>query len=197
MLPDGKDFILTDEIIVLFKEGVSETEKNRLKEIFGVEEIDKINSDLIFYRLKEKSEFNTLEIADKYQKETIVKSSIPNFLADFIKLNVNPNDQYFYPTELADLEDVNINLNGQWALFRICAESGWSFNKGANTRVMVLDTGADLNHPDLKGRIIGDDNNFNVLTEYGSRIHGSAVAGIIGANTNNGIGISGVTGIQI
>lgn len=66
MLPDGKDFILTDEIIVLFKEGVSETEKNRLKEIFGVEEIDKINSDLIFYRLKEKSEFNTLEIADKY-----------------------------------------------------------------------------------------------------------------------------------
>jgi len=66
LLPDGKDFILTDEIIVLFKEGVSETEKNRLKEIFGVEEIDKINSDLIFYRLKEKSEFNTLEIADKY-----------------------------------------------------------------------------------------------------------------------------------
>ena len=63
---------------------------------------------------------------------------------------------------------------------------------GRGIRVAVIDTGADRTHPDLQGRIdtarnfVGDDARFD------SDIHGTAVAGIIAANANNGIGIVGL-----
>ncbi|MEO0598648.1 MAG: S8 family serine peptidase [Chloroflexota bacterium] len=59
--------------------------------------------------------------------------------------------------------------------------------------VAVIDSGICANHPDLQGRItagydfVDDDNDPN--DTFG---HGCGVAGVIAANTNNGIGIAGI-----
>lgn len=59
--------------------------------------------------------------------------------------------------------------------------------------VAVVDTGVDLHHPDLEGRFV---DGFNVLEPtkppQDDNGHGTAVAGIIAANTNNGVGIAGI-----
>jgi subtilisin family serine protease len=66
-------------------------------------------------------------------------------------------------------------------------------SRGAGVRVAVIDTGIDTEHPDLAGRTqltrnyIDDD----VKAFRGDR-HGTQVAGLIAAATNNGIGIVGV-----
>jgi subtilisin family serine protease len=67
----------------------------------------------------------------------------------------------------------------------------WATGKGV--RVAVIDTGVDVDHPDLRGRI-AKVGNFVERGEQGftSDIHGTAVAGVIAAATNNQVGIVGV-----
>jgi subtilisin family serine protease len=68
-----------------------------------------------------------------------------------------------------------------------------NFSRGAGIRVAIIDTGVDVEHPDLAGRTqltrnyIDDD-----ATEFRSDRHGTQVAGLIAAAANNGIGIVGV-----
>jgi subtilisin family serine protease len=64
---------------------------------------------------------------------------------------------------------------------------------GKGVKVGVVDTGLDVDHPDLRGRVAGIGN----YVERGERsftsdIHGTAVAGILAAAANNQIGIVGV-----
>ena len=64
---------------------------------------------------------------------------------------------------------------------------------GKGVKVGVVDTGLDLDHPDLRGRIAGAGN----YVESGERsftsdVHGTAVAGILAAASNNQVGIVGV-----
>ncbi|MFY4774464.1 S8 family peptidase [Metabacillus sp. RGM 3146] len=63
--------------------------------------------------------------------------------------------------------------------------------KGDSVIVAILDTGCDVNHPDLKDRIIGGKSFVDGDAEYtDSHFHGTHVAGTIAASMNN----QGVTG---
>ena len=100
----------------------------------------------------------------------------------------------------------------QWGLAAIKAPQAWTKTRGAGVLVAVIDTGADFRHPDLRGRLVRRPGS-NMLAntafhcpfqspEAGairSRAvaqddhgHGTHVAGIIAAATNNGIGVAGV-----
>ena len=61
--------------------------------------------------------------------------------------------------------------------------------------VAVIDSGIDETHPDLQGRVLTDGKNFLDESQPPNDDigHGTHVAGIIAANSQNGIGISGVT----
>ncbi|WP_028392511.1 S8 family peptidase [Bacillus cihuensis] len=72
----------------------------------------------------------------------------------------------------------------------------WEKSKGKDITVAILDTGCDVDHPDLQGRIIGgrnfteDDNgNSDIFKDYNG--HGTHVAGTIAA-VENGVGVVGV-----
>ncbi|SNS67536.1 Subtilase family protein [Anaerovirgula multivorans] len=80
----------------------------------------------------------------------------------------------------------------------------WKYSRGDGFNIGVADTGADYNHPDLVKLDLSLAYNFthsmkdvfptNEKTSSASARagHGTHVAGIIGAETNNGEGISGV-----
>jgi hypothetical protein len=65
------------------------------------------------------------------------------------------------------------------------------FVTGRGVRVAVIDTGIETEHPDLRGQI-ADTKNFVDESEYVAEAHGTAVAGIIAARANNGVGIAGI-----
>lgn len=72
-------------------------------------------------------------------------------------------------------------------------EAAHQWSRGDGSRVAIIDTGADIGHPDLRDQIemhadFTDDNGAG----FEDDAHGTAIAGIIGASSENGIGITGV-----
>jgi subtilisin family serine protease len=62
---------------------------------------------------------------------------------------------------------------------------------GRDIRVATIDSGVQLDHPDLKGQIALDIDLVGAVP-YAAEDHGTAVAGIIVARANNHVGIAGV-----
>jgi len=65
------------------------------------------------------------------------------------------------------------------------------FATGSGVTVAVIDTGLDTRHPEFDNRVLGV-RNFVDRKSMENDIHGTAVAGVIAANANNGEGMVGV-----
>lgn len=84
----------------------------------------------------------------------------------------------------------------QWNLTQIGAASAWAQSTGAGVVIGVVDTGVDATHPDLVGKIDAMADCVGGTCRDGrapdGEGHGTAVAGIAAAKSNNGAGIAGV-----
>ena len=67
-----------------------------------------------------------------------------------------------------------------------------SLSRGAGVRVAVIDTGVEMDHPDLPARMASRNFVDNDTESFRTDAHGTAVAGVIAAVPNNGIGIVGI-----
>jgi len=82
----------------------------------------------------------------------------------------------------------------QWNLPAIETERGWALTRGSDDIVIaVLDTGVQLDHPDLRGRIAEGVNLIGAGDPEDDVGHGTHVAGIIAATVNNGEGVAGLS----
>lgn len=135
------------------------------------------------------------------------------------------------PTKSQPEKEVEVLLNDPaisagWGLKMTDSQKAWRISQGSREIVVcVIDTGADVKHPDLKANLwinkgetgkdkngrdkatnhIDDDGNGYVDDLHGWNFvantsdlrdehgHGTHIAGIIGAEGGNGIGISGVS----
>ncbi|MGR6319532.1 S8 family serine peptidase [Micromonospora soli] len=94
----------------------------------------------------------------------------------------------------------------QWGLRQIHADQAWTTSTGAGVVIAVVDTGVDLSHPDLSGKLVpgatfvdcgptscgnGDWRGPDGTADAGDE-HGTHVAGIAAAATGNGVGVAGV-----
>jgi thermitase len=98
----------------------------------------------------------------------------------------------------AFIEPNDSGFDQQWGLAKIRAPEAWETTTGSKeVTVAVLDTGVDYNHEDLAANTISDcpdicdtvNQDQDPLDDEG---HGTYVAGIIGALTDNEIGVAGV-----
>jgi subtilisin family serine protease len=118
------------------------------------------------------------KVAEDFKKDpSVVSATSSSILRAFA---VTPNDPRY---------------SSQYGLTNIRAPQAWDRTTGSSSIVVaVLDTGINDAHEDFAGRIdsrgkdyVNDDN--DPADDYG---HGTAVAGVIGAATNNGVGVAGV-----
>lgn len=83
----------------------------------------------------------------------------------------------------------------QWNLPMIETNLGWKVTKGSDDIVVaVIDTGVDLNHPDLNPHLTEGVNIVNDQLPPDDDVgHGTHVAGVIAALVNNVEGVAGMT----
>ena len=97
---------------------------------------------------------------------------------------------HFYNTRY---KDVDINVQPVWEQFTVGSDK---------VIVSVVDEGVNLNHEDLAGNVIPcyadgtGSYNFNndTPTVVPTQGHGTHVAGVIAATSNNGLGVAGIAG---
>ncbi|MFN2609174.1 MAG: S8 family serine peptidase [Acidimicrobiales bacterium] len=84
----------------------------------------------------------------------------------------------------------------QWNLAQVGAPDAWSRSTGKDVLIGVVDTGVDLSHPDLAGKVVGNANCIGATCRDGGgqddNGHGTEVSGIAAALTGNGKGVAGV-----
>lgn len=83
---------------------------------------------------------------------------------------------------------------GQYGLEKMQVNKAWDISMGSKAvTVAVIDTGVDLEHPDLINNMVPG---FSAIKDHPSPAddngHGTHVAGIVAASANNGIGIAGM-----
>ena len=116
--------------------------------------------------------------ASKLEKEGKILYKEPNYIRT---ASVNPNDPYF---------------RYQYSLHNMGCQAGWNIERGysSSVTVAVIDTGVDLHHPDLSSKIVpGYDFINGDSGAYDDNGHGTHVAGIVSAATNNSRGVAGVS----
>ncbi|MFC7371442.1 S8 family peptidase [Fictibacillus iocasae] len=161
------------EIIVKYKEGVSSTEKSSL--------ISKLDDSL-----KEKySAFSVVTVTDGSVAEAVKE------------YEANPNVEYAEPNVTYKASYVPNDPDystKQYAPQKVGAEAAWDVTRGSSTvKIAVVDTGVDYNHPDLAGKVIkGKDFVTDDNDPMDENKHGTHVAGIAAASTNNGVGMAGL-----
>jgi subtilisin family serine protease len=155
-----------------------------------------------WYRIRLPQGVDPREAADLYGELPWVKYAEPNYL---VRAALVPNDTLYDERQA-------------WYYDLINAPAGWDVERGEpSVIVAVLDTGVDLEHPDLKDKIwtnakenppngFDDDHNGCIDDLHGCNFllappstdpsddhgHGTMVAGMIGARSNNGEGVAGV-----
>jgi subtilisin family serine protease len=101
----------------------------------------------------------------------------------------------------------------QWGPQQVRAPQAWPTSNGAGTTIGIVDSGVDLGHPDLNAKLVpgatfldcganscgnGDWESGPAARSASKSRHGTHVAGIAAASTDNGIGIAGTApGAQI
>jgi subtilisin family serine protease len=87
---------------------------------------------------------------------------------------------------------INMCNGGQseWYLGTVGASSAWDRSKGDGVTIAILDSGIDASHPDLSSKVIGSFDFTDV--HDGNGPHGTEVAGMAAAATNNGVGLAAV-----
>lgn len=92
-------------------------------------------------------------------------------------------------SEASDYDDTYANL--QHGLATLDLVGAHRYSRGSGVRIAVIDSGADTNHEDLRGRI----RKVEEFADNGARpdrFHGTAVTSVIAALANNAKGIVGV-----
>lgn len=173
-----------NEIVIRFQEKPSSNKMEQIKKDISQDHMHKMGETYIF---KSKT-MDYSELKSYFTKKWNPMYSEPNYLYltnetydDNLRAGNIPNDVLF--------------SKYQWNLPAIETNKGWSLSKGSeDVTVAIVDTGVDLDHPDLDGQFVEGYNVVNPNEKpYDDVGHGTHVAGIVSAKVNNNEGVAGMT----
>jgi subtilisin family serine protease len=184
----------TDHLLVKFKPHLSSQLIATTLDSYQVREYKRIPR-LNIYRVKVPQNLSVEEAIQVFQQNPDVLYVEPDYKA---RIAITPNDTFFKYQYALYNSGQEIGIPGSprgKSRADIRATESWEETKGKEDVVIaIIDTGIDFEHPDLNDKIhstgydfANDDN--DPTDDHG---HGTHVAGIAAAETNNEEGIAGV-----
>ncbi len=185
--------VLDGTMNLVFTKYTSKEEQEETLRIFGLEVVEIIDEENNYYKVQLPAGTDPFAIANALYTRNLVRWAQPNWLWKFIPMATTPNDPYF---------------SSQWHLTQINAQHAWDTEtgEGKDVRIAIVDTGVDLNHPDLNvlsnlgkdylGSLGGAPNiptyggNQKGGNDHEGTPHGTSCAGLAAAKTNNSLGVS-------
>ncbi|MGQ8873876.1 S8 family peptidase [Paenibacillus sp. TSA_86.1] len=172
-----------NEIVIRFRQDPGERDMRTIRSDLKMQSVRKLGYTYVF------------------RSETMNYKQLRDYFGSkWNPLYMEPHYMYLTNETAAEQPDVPIPndvlfSDYQWNLPAIETNRGWNITKGnKDVIVAVVDTGVDVNHPDLKGKLLEGYNVVNPgnkpLDDVG---HGTHVAGIIGAIVNNNEGVAGMS----
>ncbi len=145
-------------------------------------ELKVVHQNEPFYVVESETE-STESLIKGLQREYDLSFAEPNYVFTQqgpTALSSVPNDEFFEPY--------------QWNLEQIEMSDGWDLSGGDDVTIAILDTGVDPNHQDLGEKLLTGFNAFDDSSDHSdAHGHGTHVAGVAAALTNNVTGIAGVS----
>jgi len=246
-VPEQKPAYVAGEVVVKLRErqssgmrilsqdgaGDNEISLLRLEAVYGLHSADPVFKGAHRRQSTNQNSFGMMSLSKPKASAIIADSSLQNFYLLKTDRNVrsicaelrkDPDVEHAQPNYIYERcgDPNDPEFPDQYAHQLIQMADAWDISTGSRDIVVaVLDTGVDVNHPDLKVNIwinedeipnndIDDDNNgfvddvtgWNFADDSNDVIpddiwssvagHGTQVAGVIAGVGNNGIGVSGV-----
>ncbi|MFC1903015.1 S8 family serine peptidase [Chloroflexota bacterium] len=171
---DDQKITSSDRLLVKFEQGVKLKDASVIHEQMGVK-LEKVIPRIKVHVVSVPGGQGISKMK-AYRQHGKVRSVEIDCIAQAIG---DPNDPYFY---------------NQWGMSKVKAPEAWGITQGSSSvSVAILDTGVDFDHPDLSTKVISSANFTSSPTaDANGHSHGTHVAGIAAADTNNSIGIAGL-----
>ena len=180
--PDGIPYV-AGELLVTYKDGASRQEADAIVREAGArteKKIPAVETRLVSLPdIQDKKTQKGRAQALKREKQVLEKKpAVEEVDYNYIvKANFTPNDPGF---------------RNQYGLAKVRSPKAWNYSRGGGVKVAVIDSGIDASHPDLRGKIAAQKDFVNGdSTAEDQTGHGTHVAGIAAANTNNRAGVAG------
>ena len=175
------------QILVKFKQGTSQQEMDKQININRASILKRIGKlDTLVLKVPEAVQDTILTALSKNPN---IELAEPDYYA---KAFSTPNDTFF--DRQWGLENIGQTINGLVGKVDadINAPLAWDTTQDG-VKVAILDCGINENHQDLVGKVV-DRQDFTTSASGTNDVygHGTHVAGIVAATTNNGDGVAGV-----
>ena len=182
------------EVLVKFKPTLRNQVIEATLAAYSTKKIKRIPR-LDIYELQISKHFTVEQMVYALNQNPDVEFAEPNFIA---RVAATPNDAYYKYQYALHNTGQEIGISGSpsgKSGADIKATAAWDETKGtAEDIIAIIDSGVDFDHPDIKNKVVsrGRDlvnNDFDATDDLG---HGTFVAGIAAADTNNSEGVAGV-----
>ncbi|MGM0480032.1 MAG: S8 family serine peptidase [Bacteroidota bacterium] len=163
----------------LFTEYLSQFEIEAVRHLHPELDDDKLNRT---YQIRLSDMYEVNAVVERLQQHESIKYAE---LKELHYTTITPNDP-------------NFDQSNQWSLFQIAAEQAWNSSVGdPNVVVAVTDNAINVDHPDLANVVVGgydavDQDNDPRGCGANTGFHGSHVSGIVGAETDNALGVASI-----
>ncbi len=194
-----------DEILVKFKDGVSEKLKSNMRKSSALQRTEPMYRAQLLKQIKSISVErwkvdggkSIEEIQQELMKDENVLYAEPNY---YMYPHARPNDTYY--SRQWGLKNIGQSIYGSGGVDAIGndmdMESAWDIHTGSSSVVVAVVDDGVTSHVDLNDNMLVG---WNILTDQAGAVpnlssspgstHGTLVSGVVGAVGDNGIGITG------
>jgi subtilisin family serine protease len=170
---ESEESYVEQELIVKFKESITEKQKEKILSKIEAKEINSLGI----------GGFSTISLPKKADLYETIATLLKEKQVEFVEPNIEL-EQALTPKDPG--------YSKQWYLKKIQMPKAWDITKGSSkVTVAVIDDGVQTNHPEFKGKIIRPYDIVYNSSYISPGDHGTHVAGIIAASMNT----TGITGV--